>query len=273
MQKILLISLSVLLLIPNFFNKDLIPPLSYDQKEKFDPSMMRLDNIQSLEAYTDSLAAAKGVKTDSYEYLEVLVDVIKHRFYHGFSHFTLNENWIAALSGAYIKEDYSCKVSPETIIQHGNAACSQQAIVMMAILRNKNFTYRSLGFPHHYAMEIAVDKEWYFFDANMEPVMQKEQRRLSAWQHNNDQLKKYYDLNRFNDLDYKFGTGLPALVGEINEVPARNARLFYLGTGIMSKTAWLLPLLLIFFKLKLDIKSRIPRFSIQRKRMGFNFAG
>ena len=111
-------------------------------------------------------------------------------------------------------------------MQHSNAACSQQSIVIMSILRKKNISYRNVGFPHHYALEVFSNNNWYFIDPDMEPAITKEQRMLSSWKHQNDYLKNYYDTNRFNDLDYKFGTGLTATTGPINEVPASNARIF-----------------------------------------------
>jgi len=254
MQKILLLSLAVLLFLPNLFNKDINPSLLFDQKEKFDPRLSYLNSIQQLEACVDSIAKAKKISTTGYEYAELMEGVIEKRFYHGFSHFTVSENWIGALSGRYMKEDYACKVQPEKIMKQPNAACSQQALVMMAVLRNKKITYRSVGFPHHYAMEVLIEDNWYFFDANMEPQITKEQRMMASWNHQNDNLKKYYDTNRFADLDYKFGNGQTATTGVINEVPARNARFFQTVTGILSKISWCFPILIMFYR---------PRFSVK----------
>ena len=269
MQKPLLIVIAVLLFLPNLFDKDVNACLHYDGKEKFDPKLSYINTISKLESYTDSIAAAKNLNSTDYRYVELLETVIKNRFYHGFSHFTLSENWIAALAGKYIKEDHACKVQPEKIMQQGNAACSQQSLVMMAILRNKNITYRSVGFPHHYAMEVMIKNNWYFFDANMEPDITKEQRLLTSWNHQNDNLKKYYDTNRFSDLDFKFGTGLTATTGSINEVPAPNARIFQSATGILSKIIWGFPLLLIFYRPRLSVKRPFISFRIQRKNPSF----
>ena len=262
MQKILLASFAVLLFLPNLFNKDINPVLAYDKKEKFDSRLSYINSITKLEAHTDSIAVQKNITPGNYEYVELLENVLENRFYHGFSHFALSENWIAAIAGKFIKEDYACKVQPEEILQHCNAACSQQAIVMMAVLRNKKISYRSLGFPHHYAMGVLLKNDWYFFDANMEPEISRENRRLTNWKHHNDYLKKYYDTNRFNDLDYKFGNSLLAIVGVTNEVPARNARLFDAVTGLLSKICWIFPLFLMFYRpkpMRLPFSFRIPK--------------
>jgi hypothetical protein len=266
MQKILLSISALLLLLPNLFTSDINPLLQYNGKEKFDTSLSHISSISLLEKYTDSIANTKQIEQGSYEYTTLLEAVIAARFYHGFSHFSPSQNWIAAFAGTFIKEDYACIVQPEKMMQFPNAACSQQSMVMMAVLRNKNISYRSLGFPHHYAMEILVNKEWYFFDANMEPIISKEQRSLTNWQHQSDNLKQYYDKNRYGDLGYAFGDGLTATVGAINDTPAKNARAFHIVTGVLSKIAWLFPLLFIFFPLKLNVRK--PFISLQRKKQG-----
>jgi len=266
MQKILFAGLALLLLLPNLFNKEVNPVLPYDHKEKFDPSLSRINSIALLEEYTDSIAQSKKISKNSYKYVELLESVIEERFYHGFSHFTPNENWIAAFAGRFIKEDYACKVQPEEIMEHPNAACSQQALVMMQVLRDKKFAYRSLGFPHHYAMEVLVNKEWYFFDANMEPAITKEERMLSNWKHQNDNLKAYYDDGRFTDLDYKFGTNLTVVPGTINEVPAQKATTFHIITGIISKIAWFFPLLFIFYRNSFSVEVPFVSLLIRKRR-------
>ena len=261
----LLAALAVLLFLPNLYNKEISPVLSYNHKEKFDPSLSGINSVGLLEEFTDSIAASKQITAGSYEYAELLESIIEQRFYHGFSHFTPAENWIAAFAGKFIKEDYACKVQPEKIIQHANAACSQQALVMMQVLRDKKLNYRSLGFPHHYAMEVLINKEWYFFDANMEPGITKEQRMLSSWKHRNDNLKQYYNAGIFTNLDYQFGSNLTATIGTINEVPAQKAKAFHTVTGILSKIAWLFPLMFIFYRSRL--KAKLPfMFFTGRKR-------
>ncbi len=262
MSKSLLILLTLVLLLPNLVQRDIHPTLSYDGKERFDPALGRLSSVAALEAYTDSLAEAKDIERGSFGYAELLEGVIEDRFYHGFSHYSPAENWMAALAGRLIKEDYSCKVDPESILQHPNAACSQQALVMMAVLRNKGMDYRSVGFPHHYAMEVRIGQEWYFFDANMEPGIRQQERRLASWQHLNDRLVPYYDARRHLHLDYQFGHGRQAIVGPVNEIPARNAALFHSVTRWASGMAWMLPLFLLILQYRAAVK--LPRVKLPR---------
>lgn len=254
MYKILPVILSLVLLLPNFFNREVNPVLQYDHKEKFNPQLANLNSIAALETYIDSNVASKKIAPQSFEYAELIETVIAERFYHGFSHYTTAENWMAAFAGKFIKEDYACKVQPEEIMQQANAACSQQALVMMQLLRNKKMSYRSVGFPHHYAMEVLINNEWYFFDANMEPFISKRERALSYWKHQNDIIKKYYDVTKHTNLDYQFGNNLVATTGVINEVPAQKAKLFHISTGILSKICWLFPLMFVFLPIHINIR-------------------
>lgn len=270
-RKILLLLIAIALFAPNFFTEKINPELPYNGKEKFNPSLSRLSSIVLLEKYTDSIAQRRQIPIGSYAYAELLGAVVEERFYHGFSHFSPSQNWVAAFAGRLIKEDYACIVEPDKIMQHPNAACSQQAMVMMHVLRNKGMACRSLGFPHHYAIEVFADNEWYFFDANMEPPLTKGQRALTCWQHNNDMLKQHYDKKQHHHLDFQFGNGLKAYIGGVNEKPAQRAAMFHAATAAMSKILFLFPLLLIFFrpvpKLKLPFipfagKKRKPSFSL-----------
>ena len=94
---------------------------------------------------------------------------------------------------------------------------------MMSILRNKGLAYRKVGFPHHYALEVYVNDQWYYFDPNMEPRMKLQDRTHDTWAGINDNLKSYYSPIIHHNLDYQFGNGQKAEFGSINEIPARNA--------------------------------------------------
>ena len=133
-------------------------------------------------------------------------------------------------------------------MKHEYAACSQQAMVMMEILKHKNISYRSVGFPHHFALEVLILGRWYYFDPNMEPNITNQERLESYWGAAADNLKKYYDTTRFKDLDWKFGKNLNVTHGSVNQNYAQNAKLFQSATSILSKILWVFPLLLLFYK-------------------------
>ncbi len=251
MKGIVLITFAVLLLVPNFFNKDLngdayyTPP--YDHKEKYDPAIGHINSLDKLEKYIDQVAAEQHIKTGSLDYVVAVEDVIEKRFYHGFSHLTTRENWIAAVAEKLFGYGLSCKVLPEDIMQHANAACSQQSMVMMEMLNRKKLPWRKVGFDHHYALEVQVNNNWYYFDPNMEPEITVAERLESNWKCCADKLKKYYDSTRFTDLAYKFGVHKQVIIGAVNERQASNAKLFQSSTDILSKTLWVLPLGLLAY--------------------------
>jgi hypothetical protein len=264
MQKILLAFITLALFLPNLFTSTLQTSLPFNGKEKFEPALSGINSVARLEKYTDSVATAKNIPCHSFAYVELLNNVLERRFYHGFSHYSLSENWIAALAGKLVKEDYSCKVQPDEILGHANAACSQQALVMMQVLRDKNISYRPLGFPHHYAIEVLADGQWYFFDTNMEPVVSKAQRSLAHWQHRNDVMKQYYDPVIHTNINYQFGNHTTALIAAVNEEPGKRVAFFHVATGIFSKIGWLIPLLLLLYKGGFNMY--VPFISVMTKR-------
>ena len=256
MIKTLLIAVSVLLLSLNFIDIDINEQLPYDHKEKFNQNLAYINSTDKLERYIDSNAVAGAVDPRSIEDVDLIVDAIKNRFYHGFSHFSIKENWIAAFSERLIGYGLASKVRPGDILQHPNAACSQQSIVMMDILRRKKISYRNVGFPHHYALEVLVNDKWYYFDPNMEPVLTNTDRLEENWKLSADNLKKFYDTSRFKDLDWKFGKHLTVTKGTINEIPAANAKFFQNATGVISRIAFIFPLLLLYYISKRKQRNR-----------------
>lgn len=252
LKKPLLVLLTVLFLVPLFIDRDINEVLPYDGKEMYDPSLNYLNTESKLEQYIDSIAAARQIKPGTYEYASLIETALKLRFYHSFSHYSLQDNWIAALAGKLIKVDFACKVRPKNILKHPYAACSQQALVMMSLLRQKKMDYRNVNFAHHYAIEVKADSTWYFFDPNMEPNMTREQRDETHWCNNADSLKQYYDTARFHQLDVTFGHHLKGIHGPINQIPAPNQRLFSTVTRFFSKTLWCFPLLLLIFNSRIS---------------------
>ncbi|MEP6711158.1 MAG: hypothetical protein ABJA37_02020 [Ferruginibacter sp.] len=250
MIKPILVALSVILLVPNFIDKNINDHTAYNLKEKFVPSLSYINSIDKLEAHTDSLAATKNIPQQTADYYTLLESIVSDRFYHGFSQYTLKENWVAAVSQRVIGYGLDNKVLPADIMKNEMAACSQQTAVMMAIAKKKKTNYRSVGFPHHYAMEVEEKGYWYFLDANMEPSISTNQRRLRNWRAQNDSLKKYYNAHIYSTLNYQFGVNQKASFGALNGNPAPRLKLFHIVTLLLSKLLWCIPLILLFVKIK-----------------------
>ncbi len=245
-----LIVLAIVLLLPNFFTASLFSESTYNQRETYDPHLAYINSLEKLQSHLDSAAGSKQLAANSYEYVNELEAILRKRFYHGYAHFKLRQNWIASITGKLIDSGMACKVHPAKILQQNNAACSQQVAVMMAILKANGYTYRSLGFPHHYALEVKVAGQWYFFDPSMEPVITREQRSEGYWQYHTDSLKQYYPQYSSAIVEYIFGSGLTAVKGNVNAIPAPNARKYQTTTGILSKIGWCCPLLLLLISIK-----------------------
>ncbi|MFN8250087.1 MAG: hypothetical protein U0T68_14130 [Ferruginibacter sp.] len=244
--KPLLIISAIVLAIPNFIPRDINEQLPYNQAERYHPVLAEINSIDKLEKYVDDEAAIKKIDIHTPQYPLLLAYFISCRFYHGFSHWKLSENWIAAVGEKVTGIGLSCKVKPDDIMKHPDAACSQQALVMMEILKRKKIDYRKVGFPHHYALEVKVQDRWYYFDPNMEPKMNLTQRIHENWNGDNDLLKQYYDSAKHHNLSYQFGDKQKAAFGTINEIPAQRLKLFQDTTSILSKIAWCFPLILLF---------------------------
>jgi hypothetical protein len=248
MIKPLLIVLSALLIAPNFIDLNINKKNEYNGKEEYTTTLLYIRSLDKLEQHTDSIAAERQVAQGSADYFILLESVISQRFYHGFSHYKLDHNWIAAVSERMFGFGLACKVYPDDIMQSKAGACSQQAAVMMAIAKRKNIDYRSIGFPHHYAMEVNVKGNWYYLDPNMEPLITKEERMQQNWHGKNDELKQYYDAVDHGNLnmDYALGMGQQPVFGATNANPAPRLKIFHSITWFLSRSLWCVPLIFAF---------------------------
>ena len=247
-MKLVLIALSALLLLPNFLDKHLEETPQYDHKELFDPGLAYINSTEKLIKNADSTASAKKIPQDSLAYAIMVSRIIRNRFYHGFSRYPLCQNWIAAVSEHLFGYGLASIVAPDDILKYSFGGCSQQSIVLMEVMKRKHIAYRSVGFPHHYATELRFKNNWYFFDPNMEPNIPDSDRLESRWNCCADSLKKYYDTTRFKDLDWKFGKNLNVTMGKVNAAAAPRVSIFHTTTKYLSKTLWLFPLLIVFYR-------------------------
>ncbi len=242
-MRFLIFSLSLVLFLLNFVNFSIEKDPPYNNVELFDSSLSYLNTIQKLTDYADSSAVKENIKVGSLQYGILTSFIIKNRFYHGFSVYNFRQNWIAACTQLLIGKDVASPVSPGDILQYPFAGCSQQAIILMDVMKSKNISYRSIGFPHHYAVELNFDNDWYFFDPDMEPNIKDKERAEEKWNQSADSLKKYYALS-VNHLDWGFGKSKKVEIGKTNAKPAPNAAIFQSVTKFLSKTLWIF---LLFF--------------------------
>lgn len=248
-MKFLTILLAILLFFPLLFNFSPCKEPVYNNKESFDPSLSRLNSIQSLIDYSDSSANSDQIKIGSLGYGVLVAVIIRKRFYHGFSYYTLQKNWIAVAAQYFFGRGLASPVNPDEILKFPYAACSQQAIVLMAVMKQKNVSYRSVGFPHHYATELRFKNDWYYFDPDMEPRIKTNDRKEDKWKSSANYLKKYYPGD-YTYLNWAFGNSVPVIFGIPNANPAPRASVFQAITKFLSKILWIFPLLIFVYLYK-----------------------
>jgi hypothetical protein len=167
----------------------------------------------------------KGQTKDTLTYFNYVAEIVRKRFYHGYSHYTASDNIFAWLSGTLVWNHLSAIVIPDDIMKHPMAACSQQAIVMMEIFKRKGIDYRKVGFPHHYTVEGKIDGKWQYFDTNLEPNFNNKRESLELLFKNN-RIDSVYSVQEKSN--HKFHEGiLNPKYGRVNSDPAPRASLFH----------------------------------------------
>ncbi len=230
----------------------------YDNREEFDPSLIRLNTLDKLEVYCDSLfkKTYHTIDSNQYEtnYNNLVSSVVRKRFYWGYSCYDFNNNYLALLFSKVTQWGYDAVVIPDDILKYPYAACSQQSIIMMELLKRKGFFTRKICFYSdsikvgHFALEVFYNKAWHFRDPTLEPDTAI--------------------LNKYNRPDIKFLTTHPDILcavyskstkdktfldifdhykyGKTDIFPAPNALLFHKTTKFLSSSIYIFFLLLYF---------------------------
>lgn len=201
--------------------------------EAFDRSLLRLNTIDQLNAYIDSIASARNVPPNSRKEVFLVNDIIERKFYHGYSRYSIKDNFLAYLAGEYVWDHLSAIVLPEDLVKHEMAACSQQAIVMMEVLKQRGYKVRKLGLTGHYVLEVIYNNKWHIFDPNHEPKYQgiahDSLNLLLESGFINDSYSKTLEPERIKEIFTNIE------VGKVNSVPAKNARIFHIVTKFLSE--------------------------------------
>src|SRR5690349_5498823 len=108
---VLLICISLVLL-PLFSSQSLasasdsdLSSLNLVRKKTYDPNLYReLQTTNDLENYIND--NFKGNKRST-EFVNYMARIVSLRFYHGYSHYSLKNNWVAALAGNLVWNDLS----------------------------------------------------------------------------------------------------------------------------------------------------------------------
>ncbi|MEA3040349.1 MAG: hypothetical protein QOE79_2862 [Sphingomonadales bacterium] len=150
-----------------------VPPVV---QENWRPDLGRIRSIDAAMAVLPAYIARENGSRE--ERIAAGIDrFVRDRFFHGLSFIGWRENWLAALSG-YVWENLQVPVLPDDIMHHRRAICSQQAIVVMELLRRHGIHTAAVlaSWPSpdpasrgHFALAARIDGRWIFFDPDQEP--------------------------------------------------------------------------------------------------------
>lgn len=221
-----------------------VGPVSVHPRDKFDPSLIRLNSLEKLVSFTDSLAAIKEVDPEGFpeEYAELADSVVRSRFYYGLQNYRFSENYLANLAGKYIWSHFKAKVKPDHILRGQKAFCSQSSIVFQALLLNKGIDVRTVLFHDHFCTEVLINGHWSFHDVSYKPNL-NEIPRLSTEQliANPHYLQTAYLYSFREDfarnLEFHFDPEKISY-GKVNAFPAPSMILFHQFTWFFSWFGW-----------------------------------
>jgi hypothetical protein len=243
--------------IVSFFYK----PITEDYKknhghswEEYDPSFFfKFQSINDvIEAANKQFAPTEK---NSLQYYNYVAEIIRKRFYHGYSYYNMSDNPIVFLAGKF-SANLSAIVIPDDIMKHPMAACSQQAIVLMEVFKRTGVGFRKITFNHHFTVEANIENKWRYFDADIEPRLQDERESLHELLATK-QFDSAYAYAVTNMAGFYKILGTPRY-GKINEAPAPRAEVFHkLCLFLISKYFLLSVLILmIFSSVTIHLKNR-----------------
>jgi hypothetical protein len=253
MLKPLLICLSAILVLPNFLDADFQAPAKYDGKEKYSPQLSFLNSVDKLENFVDEAAADKKVTVGSLAYIQILENTISHRFYTSYSHKNFSQDWISSLADKIAGTEYSRLLLPGEILQRSCAGPSQQAAVMMEILKRKNIPVRKSESADHLAIEVSSKGEWIYFDPSLEHSAKAAPGLHGNSYRHSGNHESYNDAGQ-GELVQATGKVLTANLNSTYSTGKINLQQLQTATGILSKILWLLPLSMMFLVKKRSFK-------------------
>ncbi|HMK25849.1 MAG TPA: hypothetical protein VK483_07435 [Chitinophagaceae bacterium] len=249
----------------------------YNNVEEYDPSLARLNSIDKLVKYCDSLylvtVSTNNEDEIKKDYTDIVSSVVRKRFYHGYSYYGVSRNYMSLLLSKLTIPGLDAVVIPDEILKYSFAACSQQSIVVMEVLQSKGFETRKVSFQGktsgHFCFEVYFEGGWHFYDTNMEPdpnVLQAYGRPGITFLVNHpDILLKAYGQYPKNEVMDIFPT---YTFGEINKFPAPKALIFQKLTKILSYFIWFF-FLFIFLIVRLRYLRVSGNTNVQSRRTYF----
>jgi hypothetical protein len=242
---------------------------TYGNKELFNIELSRFKSIEDITAHIDGIYSAThpSLEIDTLAYVKATSDIVKKRFYHGLSGYSIKDNWITYLGGKFLWSHLTAIVEPDDILDYTEGLCSQQTIVFLEILKRKGIKTRWIGLgykegPGHFLAEVQYQGKWHLYDVNLEPKWERvtnHHESIAYYKQYPDTLFLAYEgiisRNLFDKIMEK------VQYGEVNEFPAKNMLLFHRITKIVT---YLIPVFLGIIILITLFKQKVPSKIIQK---------
>jgi len=191
--------------------------------EEYDPAYFF--KFQSVNDVIDTANAHfKLGDRNTLKYYDFIGDIIRKRFYHGYSYYSIADNPLAYLAGKYWR-NLSAIVIPDDIMKHPMAACSQQSMVLIEIFKRNGTDFRKITFNHHFTVEANIERQWRYFDTDIEPKFDKGRKSLAQLLATRE-FDTAYNNAETNIAGFRKSLGT-ARFGRVNDFPAERATLLH----------------------------------------------
>lgn len=242
---------------------------TYKNKELFNIELSRFKSIEDITAHIDGIYSATNSlpQIDTLAYVKATSDIVKKRFYHGLSEYSIKDNWISYVGAKLFWNHLNAIVDPDDILDYTQGLCSQQTIVFLEILKRKGIKTRWVGLgykegPGHFLAEVYYQGKWHLYDVNLEPKWEKvsnHHESIAYYKQYQDSLFLAYDGIISRSLYNKIMEKVQ--YGEVNEFPAKKMILFHNITKMMT---YLIPIFFGFLILFTLFKQKVPSKIIQK---------
>lgn len=136
--------------------------------EKFDPALERIRTVSQAEAYIRAMLPAGATHAQIALAIE---DFAARRFLHGYSSFSMCDNWLAYMAGG-IWFDLKVPIDADDVLRFRTAICTQNTTVVQALLQRFGIDQSSAVFlgNKHIAPLARIDGRWALYDGDLEPL-------------------------------------------------------------------------------------------------------
>jgi|GEM_PF-3389668 len=213
-------------------------PIPVPASETFEPGLTYLTSVDRATRWLDSTAAIRGIKPASRQYVDLADTLVRLRFVHGYSYYRPSDDVISYLLGRVVWSHLSAIVDPDDILKFNNAACSQQAIVFMALLRRKGYRTRTVGLKGHFCTGVFYEGQWHFYDPNKEPRFRRDRPVPSSLELMSDKnlaYQAYRGIMSKSQVDTLFSK---VTLDESAALPGYRVRILHNITYFMSHFGW-----------------------------------